>query len=118
MKAGIVGGDRDAHGCIPSAGYSWCASKQKCLRPWEEACPAPPAVDVSVYPTYCSLQRGMTAEYLGMSLHADANGPGIQPSEFHKVHTLFTGRALDTLYHNRDIVWPGSGHMAGSYTPQ
>ena len=37
---GTVGGDRDAHGCIPSAGYSWCEAKQKCLRPLEEQCPA------------------------------------------------------------------------------
>ena len=34
----IVGGDRDEHGCIGSAGYSWCESKQKCLRVWEESC--------------------------------------------------------------------------------
>lgn len=35
-----VGGDKDEHGCIGSAGYSWCGAKQKCLRPWEEACSA------------------------------------------------------------------------------
>lgn len=34
----IVGGDRDAHGCIGSAGYTWCAAKNKCLRVWEESC--------------------------------------------------------------------------------
>lgn len=34
----MPGSDRDSHGCIPSAGYSWCESKQKCLRTWEEAC--------------------------------------------------------------------------------
>ena len=34
----IVGNDRDSHGCIPSAGYSWCEAKQKCLRSWEEPC--------------------------------------------------------------------------------
>jgi hypothetical protein len=34
----IVGGDRDAYGCIPSAGYSWCEAKQKCVRLWEESC--------------------------------------------------------------------------------
>lgn len=28
----IVGNDRDEHGCIASAGYSWCGIKQKCLR--------------------------------------------------------------------------------------
>ena len=32
----VLGGDRDEHGCIPSAGYSWDAEKQKCVRPWEE----------------------------------------------------------------------------------
>ena len=35
----LVGGDRDEHGCNPSAGYMWCESKQKCLRIWEEDCP-------------------------------------------------------------------------------
>lgn len=33
-----IGGDRDGHGCIPSAGYSWCAEKQKCIRVWEDNC--------------------------------------------------------------------------------
>lgn len=36
----IVGGDRDTHGCIGSAGYSWCEEKGKCLREWEEPCEA------------------------------------------------------------------------------
>ncbi|MFZ2970791.1 MAG: hypothetical protein WA063_06605 [Minisyncoccia bacterium] len=34
----IVGEDRDKHGCIGSAGYSWCEAKNKCLRKWEEKC--------------------------------------------------------------------------------
>jgi hypothetical protein len=34
----VVGGDRDEHGCIGSAGYSWCEAKAKCLRVWEEPC--------------------------------------------------------------------------------
>jgi hypothetical protein len=34
----MVGNDRDSHGCIGSAGYSWCESKSKCLRIWEENC--------------------------------------------------------------------------------
>lgn len=33
----ITGGDRDAHGCIGSAGYSWCARSAQCERPWERA---------------------------------------------------------------------------------
>jgi len=36
----LLGGDRDEHGCIGSAGYSWCEAKAKCLRAWEESCEA------------------------------------------------------------------------------
>ena len=32
-----LGGDRDAHGCIGSAGYLWCARERQCVRPWELA---------------------------------------------------------------------------------
>lgn len=34
-----IGGEKDEHGCLIAAGYSWCESKQKCLRMWEEECP-------------------------------------------------------------------------------
>ncbi|NYZ77098.1 hypothetical protein H0O02_02160 [Candidatus Micrarchaeota archaeon] len=37
-QQGPPGSDRDGHGCIPSAGYSWCEAKQKCIRSWEENC--------------------------------------------------------------------------------
>lgn len=33
----VVGGDKDAHGCIPSAGYQWCSKENKCVRSWELA---------------------------------------------------------------------------------
>ncbi len=33
----MPGADRDAHGCIPSAGYTWCARTNQCERPWELA---------------------------------------------------------------------------------
>ncbi|EKD52762.1 MAG: hypothetical protein ACD_61C00247G0001 [uncultured bacterium] len=36
----LVGNDKDSHGCIGSAGYQWCATKEKCLRTWEEPCEA------------------------------------------------------------------------------
>lgn len=29
-----VGGDRDKHNCIPSAGYSWSQSRKECVRIW------------------------------------------------------------------------------------
>ncbi len=34
-----IGGETDEHGCLGSAGYTWCDSLQKCLRTWEEPCP-------------------------------------------------------------------------------
>lgn len=33
----MPGSDRDAHGCIASAGYRWCGSTGKCERSWELA---------------------------------------------------------------------------------
>jgi len=54
----IVGGDRDAHGCIGSAGYVWCDSLSQCIRPWETNCTssamppvaAPPILPAAVPP--------------------------------------------------------------------
>ncbi len=39
----LIGGDRDSHGCLLAAGYSWCGAKNKCLRVWEEPCAATPS---------------------------------------------------------------------------
>ncbi|PKH07393.1 hypothetical protein [Moritella sp. Urea-trap-13] len=33
----VIGGDRDAHGCLPAAGYLWCERTQTCERSWELA---------------------------------------------------------------------------------
>jgi hypothetical protein len=43
----IVGGDKDEHGCIGSAGYTWCEAKQKCLRTWEESCEEESSEEIS-----------------------------------------------------------------------
>jgi hypothetical protein len=42
----LIGGDRDEHGCLGSAGYTWCEEKKKCLRTWEEECPAKEEKDI------------------------------------------------------------------------
>ncbi|MEN8252548.1 MAG: hypothetical protein ABFQ53_03145, partial [Patescibacteria group bacterium] len=31
----LVGGDKDEHGCIASAGYTWSEEEEECVRPWE-----------------------------------------------------------------------------------
>lgn len=49
--ATVVGGDRDAQGCIGSAGYQWCEKLQQCARPWELlAAQADAAADAAVAP--------------------------------------------------------------------
>ena len=35
------GSDWDLHGCIASAGYSWCDILGKCIRAWQESCDYP-----------------------------------------------------------------------------
>lgn len=32
----VIWGDRDAHGCIGSAGYIWSITDNQCIRPWEK----------------------------------------------------------------------------------
>jgi len=35
-----VGGETDEHGCLLMAGYTWCETKDKCIRNWVEECPS------------------------------------------------------------------------------
>ncbi len=37
VKLPILGAERDAKGCLPSAGYMWCTKTARCERPWELA---------------------------------------------------------------------------------
>ncbi len=59
----LIGGDKDAHGCLPSAGYSWCEVKQKCLRTWEEKCEAVSANPTAGWKTYINSQYGFEIKY-------------------------------------------------------
>ncbi|WP_206675538.1 hypothetical protein [Solimonas terrae] len=52
--APMVGGDRDAHGCIGSAGYLWCAHTHQCERPWELAARAGFDSGAAAYDAYCA----------------------------------------------------------------
>lgn len=56
--ANLVGNDKDEHGCIGSAGYTWCEDKQKCLRSWEEEC-----VDANGIKTYRNKTYGFEFKY-------------------------------------------------------
>lgn len=52
--AAMLGSDRDAHGCIGSAGYSWCAREQRCVRPWELAQTRGFPVTEEAFRAYCA----------------------------------------------------------------
>lgn len=49
----LMGADREAHGCIPSAGYSWCQRTNQCERPWELAAKKGFKRDADEFNKYC-----------------------------------------------------------------
>jgi hypothetical protein len=72
MGQGPIGGDKDEHGCLTGAGYSWCEAKGKCLRVWEEPCSGASVIDtfeecvaagypvMESYPRQCRVPGGPT----------------------------------------------------------
>ena len=44
----LTGNDRDCHGCIGSAGYSWSTLLKKCIRPFEDGIRLSPVEQESV----------------------------------------------------------------------
>ncbi|MCX7099691.1 MAG: YbaY family lipoprotein [Methylococcales bacterium] len=53
----MVGSDRDAHNCIPSAGYTWCARENACVRPWELAKQKGFASSEKAFQSYCTANQ-------------------------------------------------------------
>lgn len=53
----MPGSDRDAHGCIGSAGYSWCARTARCERPWELASQQGFELSAAGYAAWCEAPR-------------------------------------------------------------
>ena len=52
-KPKLVGADKDAHGCIGSAGFKWCAKTKNCERPWELAKKEKFEKSAEAFDTYC-----------------------------------------------------------------
>ncbi|QFI39066.1 hypothetical protein FR932_14980 [Moritella marina ATCC 15381] len=50
-----VGGGRDAHGCLPAAGYQWCDRTQTCERSWELADAANIEHSAAEIKAYCEI---------------------------------------------------------------
>ena len=38
VVASMLSGSYDAHDCLISAGYGWCAATESCVRVWETPC--------------------------------------------------------------------------------
>lgn len=49
-----IGGEKDAHGCPISAGYTWCERERSCVRPWELADTAGFADNAEAFDAYCN----------------------------------------------------------------
>jgi len=70
----VVGSDKDIHGCIASAGYSWCAEKSRCLRAWEETCTAADRIEKAK--TYCNLNDVSSVSVCGTYIRVIGSMPG------------------------------------------
>ncbi len=46
--ADAIGGERDEHGCLTSAGYIWSVVRNDCVRPWEAGVKLASATDPNV----------------------------------------------------------------------
>lgn len=54
----VVGDDRDAHGCIGSASYSWYETTRQCERPWELAKQKAFMNSAEAYDQFCGSESG------------------------------------------------------------
>lgn len=62
----MIGGAQDEGGCLTSAGFSWCGSKSKCLRIWEEDCEAAMEEPAVEYPEAPASWAGSAAGMHGV----------------------------------------------------
>lgn len=105
----LVGGDRDEHGCIGSAGYMWCAPKEKCLRIWEEPCYASVSEEIQymladkygrpVDEVNITIQKQET-DYVSGEVQFGAGGPG--------EGGLFLARKTGNLW---ELAYDGNGSI-------
>ena len=91
----VVGGDKDAHGCIGSAGYTWCEEKQKCLRSWEEKCEA---VNIKV----SDIPQGFSKAKDSSRLKGYWKDKSLLVTTYDSIEKQFAGAYLCYDFHNFD----------------
>jgi hypothetical protein len=92
-----VGNDTDSHGCIGSAGYSWCEEKQKCLRSLGENCldiKLPGEGKVKILPEAASQRAREMLGELGFNVTLKEVGNGNQTKSYYKVSGEKEGKML------------------------
>lgn len=58
----MLGGDRDAHGCIPSAGYTWSELENACVQVFESGIALKNLIDKSATSAAFVIMKGNKAE--------------------------------------------------------
>lgn len=80
----LVGNDTDVHGCIGSAGYSWCEPLQQCVREWETSCPMAEEDAFVIAQANCDAVTDADAMYNNNSktwwFDMDVDQPGCNPA--------------------------------------
>jgi hypothetical protein len=73
-----IGGEKDEHGCLPSAGYQWCETTQECQRFWEDPCPEPDEAELEAAEDPSDRAREIAIEYvMGLDTYSDYSGRDI-----------------------------------------
>ncbi|OIO40758.1 hypothetical protein CO154_02305 [Candidatus Pacearchaeota archaeon CG_4_9_14_3_um_filter_31_7] len=97
---GLIGGQRDEHGCLTPAGYSWNATEQECVKEWEkgeqryqvtnfETCKDAGYPIMESYPQQCATPSGRTFTEIPEEQKCEADADCIPlPSECHPLSCI------------------------------
>ena len=108
-----AGGDRDDHGCIASAGYTWSQVKENCIRLWEEGISLQNAKDKEAS-TVCYIVSGnddkieaFLPESPGGIILSKDGGNWSNPKGG---YTLKKGEGgMYSLYKNKELIYQNQG---------
>lgn len=113
----LVGADRDAHGCIGSAGYAWSEARAACVRPWEDGAEPQPAegddeglheygliqsVEDGPYPMYSLMiefpERGFSQSFSLNAADVDVDQQELAQSAGHYADIEYTSALAPNLF--------------------
>ena len=109
----LIGGDKDEHGCLIGAGYSWCEVKQKCQRMWEETCitPEDEAALVDAVKKAIIAKRGQSASTLVIKA-TSAESSYAKGSATPPVEDVGGGMWFAAKVNGKwELVWDGNGNI-------